>query len=115
MAGLGDPFTFWCTVFGNRNGVTIWTVNVGGTLECPLSHIVAGSVRCGPNNEFTARPGTGFGPGTSATSFTSTDWHGNPLTGWHTGGVLWTSLFHRCSEQGWKQYCNHPNNRIVFH
>ena len=67
-----DPFTFRCTVDGNRNGVTIWRVNVGGTFECPLSHIVTGSVRCGPNNEFTATPGTGFGPGTGATLFTST-------------------------------------------
>ena len=66
----GDPFTFRCTVDGN--GFTIWRVNIGGTFECPLSHIVTGSVRCGPNNEFTATPRTGFGPGTGATSFTST-------------------------------------------
>ena len=68
----GDPFTFSCTVVGNRNGVTIWRVNIGGTYECPLSHIVTGNVQCGPDNEFTATPRTEFGPGTSATSFSST-------------------------------------------
>lgn len=52
-------------------GFTNW--RVGGSSECPLIHSSnSSSSRCGPRDVFTARAGTGFGSGTSATSFTST-------------------------------------------
>ena len=51
------------------NGITIW--RVGGSSECTLAHRSAGNnARCGPQNAFTATPGSGFG--TSATSYSST-------------------------------------------
>ena len=50
------------------NGFTTWIVN--GTIECNLVHRLNSFSICGPSDDFTARPGTGFG--TSATSFTST-------------------------------------------
>ena len=65
----GEPFTFRCTVTGNKSGVSTWRVN--GTIECNLVHRSnSQSSICGPSDDFTARPSTGFG--TSATSFTST-------------------------------------------
>ena len=48
--------------------VTTW--RVGGSDECPLLHGQTAPSFCGPGNNFTATPETGFG--TSATSFTST-------------------------------------------
>ena len=63
----GDTFTFECTVTGDMMGFTIWRVN--GSSECGLLHRVTSSSVCGPDDVFTARPGTGFG--TSATSFSS--------------------------------------------
>ena len=64
----GDTFTFRCTV-GDVNGETTW--RVGGNSQCPLSHQRRSTAVCGPNREFQATPGIGFGM-TSATSFTST-------------------------------------------
>ena len=64
----GDTFTFRCTVGGDSNGFTTWRVDRSS--ECPLVHRSSFSSICGPDNAFTARPGTGFG--TSATSFSST-------------------------------------------
>ena len=66
----GDSFTFRCTVTGDLNGFTTW--RVGGSSECGLLHRSTSSSTCGASNAFIARSGVGFGPGTSATSFTST-------------------------------------------
>jgi len=67
----GDTFMFRCTVVGNVSGITTW--RVGGTSECPLVHGSLSTAICGPDNaKLTARAETGFGPGTSATSFSST-------------------------------------------
>ena len=56
------------------SGTTLWRVN-GSSNLCSLSHFSTGDATCEPNgrnNVFTARPGSGFGPGTTATSFLST-------------------------------------------
>ena len=66
----GDIFTFKCTVTGDMNGFTIW--KVGRSSQCGLLHRSTSSVVCGTGKDFTARSGVGFGPGTGATSFTST-------------------------------------------
>ena len=66
----GDTFTFSCTVTGDRSGITIWRVS--GSRDCALAHSSISSQICGPGDVFTARAGTGFGPGTNATTFTST-------------------------------------------
>ena len=64
----GDVFTFNCTVHANMSGITIWRVN---EKECILLLASTNSdSMCGPNKDFTARPGTGFG--TSGPSFSST-------------------------------------------
>ena len=65
----GDTFTFNCTVHANMSGITIWRVNHS---ECVLLLTSTNDVdsMCGPNDDFTARPGTGFG--TNGTSFSST-------------------------------------------
>ena len=63
----GDTFKFLCTVVGDVNGLTTWSV--GGSSECPLLHALTSSSICGPGNVFKARPGSGFGM--SATSFSS--------------------------------------------
>ena len=64
-----NVFTFECVVNGNNSRITIWRVN--GSSECVLLHrsTMAFSM-CGPDDAFTARPGTGFG--TNGRSFTST-------------------------------------------
>ena len=64
----GHIFTFTCTVTGDMNGFTIW--RVAGSSECVLVHRSTSSSVCGAGNSFIAR--SGFGPGTSATFFTST-------------------------------------------
>ena len=65
----GDIFSFTCTVVGDVSGITTWRVN--GSSECHLSHrSTSSSSICGPENDFTARSGTGFGTN-DATSFTS--------------------------------------------
>ena len=66
----GDTFTFTCNVTGGIYGFTTW--KVGGNSECVLVHRSRSSSICGPGHVFTANSGTEFGPGTSATSFTST-------------------------------------------
>ena len=67
----GDTFTFRCTVTGDMNGVTIW--RVGGSSECLLGHgTIDGPRPCGSGSPFTVITGSGFGPGTNATSFSST-------------------------------------------
>ena len=66
----GDTFTFWCTVGGGSNGFTTWRVDQSS--ECVLVHGSISSPVCGADNAFIARSAVGFGPGTSATSFTST-------------------------------------------
>ena len=63
----GDTFTFTCNVAGDINGFTIWRVNGNKNL-----YLVHRSDSTASNGPFTAGPGDGFGPGTSATSFTST-------------------------------------------
>ena len=69
LACPGDTFTYKCTVLGDRSGITIW--RVGTSDECTLVHRSTSSSICGPNDAFTAAPGTGFG-NISATSFSST-------------------------------------------
>ena len=64
----GDTFSFTCNVEG-MNGITIWRVD-GSRSLCTLSHLSTSTATCGPSNDFTATPGTGFG--TSATSYSST-------------------------------------------
>ena len=69
----GDTFTFSCTVTGDVSGTTIWRVNASSNW-CSLAHLSTGNSSCCPiggNYIFTARTGTGFGPGTTATSFSS--------------------------------------------
>ena len=66
----GHKFTFTCNVTGGRSGITIWRVNRSS--ECGLVHSSNSTQICGPNNTLTARAKTGFGPGTNATSFSST-------------------------------------------
>ena len=67
----GATFTFRCTVTGDRSGLTIW--RVGGSSECILLHSTIGfSASCGSSSAFIATSGTGFVPGTNATSFSST-------------------------------------------
>ena len=65
----GDTFTFTCNVTGDINGLTIWRVNGSKTLY--LMHRSEADTTTS-NGPFTAYRGDGFGPGTSATSFTST-------------------------------------------
>ena len=70
-----NVFTFECTVNGNMSGITIWRVN--GSSECILLHISTHEsfTMCGPDDAFTARPGTGFGtngPFSSTLSGTAT-------------------------------------------
>ena len=70
---LGDTFNLSCTVVGNTTGFTIWRVGGNSTNECPLIHSsTSPSSVCGPGRAFIARGETDFGPGTSATSFSST-------------------------------------------
>ena len=67
----GDTFTFNCTVHAVMSGIIIWRVN--GSMECVLTLTTtanASDSMCGPNDAFTARPGTGFG--TNGPSFSST-------------------------------------------
>ena len=64
----GDTFTFRCTV-RDMNGVTIWRVNSSRNL-CTLSHLSTSESTCGPSNNFTATPETGYG--TNATFYSST-------------------------------------------
>ena len=67
-----DTFIFRCNVTGGVT--TTWTVD-GGSKVCSLSHLSTNSDMCGPNtanDTFTARPETGFGQGTTATSFIPT-------------------------------------------
>ena len=66
----GGTFTFTCTVIGGVTGLTTW--RVGGSSECVLVHRSTSLSVCGPGLVFTANSGAEFGPGTSATSFTST-------------------------------------------
>ena len=64
-------FTFTCNVTGDINGITTW--RMGGSSECVLVHRSPCPISiCGPGNVFNAAGGTGFGPETNATSFTST-------------------------------------------
>ena len=63
----GGTFTFNCTVFGNMSGVNTWRVDGS---ECILLHASTFSSLCGQNDDFVARPGTGFGANT--TFFSST-------------------------------------------
>jgi len=65
----GDTFTFRCTVTGDMSGLTIWRVN-GSSSLCILSHTSTSSTTCGPNNDFRAIPGTGFGSNTTFYSST---------------------------------------------
>ena len=64
----GQNFTFTCNVTGNRSDFTSWRVN--GSYDSTLPHRSNTTVIFGPNKEFTAKAGTGFGR--NATSFMST-------------------------------------------
>lgn len=69
----GDTLTFNCTVTdGDMSGLTTWRVGGG---RCTLLHSESVTDTCGPNTAnsvFTATPGRAFGPGTNATSFSTT-------------------------------------------
>ena len=67
-----DTFTFTCTVDGDRSQVTHWRVGMATiNMACSLLHSTANRIMCGPNNAFTAIPGSGFGR-VNAISFSST-------------------------------------------
>ena len=65
----GITFSLTCNVEG-MNGITLWRVN-GSRNLCTLSHISTSTATFGPNNDFIARSGTGFGT-TEAISYSST-------------------------------------------